>query len=214
LKEEGDAYMKLSKGDSLIRSKGYDMRLDDNLYIGINNESENEPYSAYFNGMEKTFGVYLLPDRKQNFPSAILYNPDRKLLVTGCKAVNYFGCYKKDGNSFRLLWENREEYTYSDNNNRVVFDRSRKGIYEMALTKDFIVTLQRDYKNDPTDELQVGRDVGKLPQTLFVYDYNGKLLKINNYNVPIVRIVGDIKTNTVYAIYADPDFKLGTTIIE
>ncbi|MDR0421595.1 MAG: hypothetical protein LBH72_01115, partial [Proteiniphilum sp.] len=140
--------------------------------------------------------------------------PDRELLVTGYRDVNYFGCYKKDDDSFRLLWENRKKYKYSYNNNRVVFEPSRKGIYEMTLTKDFIVTLQRDYKNDPTDESQVRRDAGKLPRTLFVYDYNGKLLKIINYNVPIGRIAGEIKTNTVYAIYADPDFKLGVTIIE
>ena len=47
----------------------------------------------------------------------------------------------------------------------------------MALTKDFIVAIQRDYEEDPTDESRVGRDIGKLPQTLFVYDYDGNLLK-------------------------------------
>jgi hypothetical protein len=51
----------------------------------------------------------------------------------------------------------------------------------MALTKDFIVTIQRDYEDDPTDESKVGRDIGKLPQTLFVYDYDGNLLKTINY---------------------------------
>jgi hypothetical protein len=83
----------------------------------------------------------------------------------------------------------------------------------MALTKDFIVTIQRDYEDDPTDESKVGRDIGKLPQTLFVYDYDGNLLKTINYSVPIGRIAGDIKTNTIYAIYADPDFKLGKSLI-
>lgn len=84
----------------------------------------------------------------------------------------------------------------------------------MALTRDYIVTLQRDYENDPTDESQVGRNFEKLPQTLFVYDYGGKLLKIINYNVPIGRIAGNMKSNMVYALIVDPDFKLGVTRIE
>lgn len=214
LNETGDAFVKRSEEDSLTRSKGYNTRLEDNLYIGFNKNNEEKAYKLYSNGVEKDFGEYILPDKKQDFGSFTLYNPDRELLVTGCWDVNYFSCYKKDGDNFRLVWENREEYKYSENNNRIVFDNSRKGVYEMTLTKDFIVTLQRDYENDPTDESQVGRDFEKLPQTLFVYDYDGNLLKIINYNVPITRIAGDVKTNTVYALYVDPDFILGVTTIE
>ena len=212
--ETGDAFIELPKEDSLIRSKGYNMRLDDHLYVGFNRNNEEKAYKLYSNGVEKDFGEYILPDKKQNFGSVILYNPDKELLVTGNMDVNYFSCYKKDDDNFRLIWENREEYKYSEDNNRVVFDNSRKGIYGMALTKDFIVALQRDYENDPTDESQVGRNFEKLPQTLFVYDYDGNLLKIINYNVPIGRIAGDIKTNMVYALYVDPDFKLGVSVIE
>jgi hypothetical protein len=212
--ETGDAFIERSKEDSLIRSKGYNMRLEDNLYIGFNRNNEDKAYKLYSNGVEKNFGEYILPDKKYNFGSIILYNPDKELLVTGSLDVNYFSCYIKDDDNFRLIWENREEYKYSENNNRIVFDSSKKGIYEMALTKDFIVALQRDYENDPTDESQVGRDFEKNPQTLFVYDYKGNLLKIINYNVPIGRIAGDQKTNMVYALCVDPDFKLGVSLIE
>lgn len=119
-------------------------------------------------------------------------------MLTGSWSVNYFSCYKKNDDNFRLIWENREEYKYSENNNRIVFDNSRKGIYEMALTKDFIVTLQRDYVNDPTDESQVGRNFEKNPKTLFVYDYDGNLLKIIHYNVPIGRIAQNGFPGTVW----------------
>lgn len=214
LKEGAEVFIGLSKEDSLIRSKGYNIRLEDNLYIGYNRNNEEKAYKLYCNDEEKEFGEYILPNKKQNFSSYISYNPDKKLLVIGSLDVNYIVCYKKDKDNFNLVWENKEDYKYSENENRIVFDRSRKGIYEMALTKDYIVTLQRDYENDPTDESQVGRDIEKLPKTLFVYDYKGKLLKIINYKVPIGRIAGEIKTNIIYSIYADPDFKLGTSLIE
>jgi hypothetical protein len=219
--ETGDAFIELTKEDSLIRSMGYNMRLEDHLFVGFNRNNEEKAYKLYSKGVEKDFGEYILPDKKQNFGTTILYNPDKELLITGSWDVNYFSCYKKDDDNFRLIWENREEYKYREDNNRVVFahsgdvdfDNSRKGIYGMALTKDFIVALQRDYENDPTDESQVGRNFEKLPQTLFVYDYDGNLQKIINYNVPIGRIAGDIKTNTIYTIYADPDFILGKTVL-
>lgn len=214
LKEDGDAFIKLSNEDSAIRSLGYNVRLEENLYLGINKENENGPYKLYSDGKEVKFGEYLLPNERKHSNSTILYNPKKKLLITGSTAVNYFSCYKKEKDNFKLIWENRKDYEYSINDGRVVFDRSRKGVYDMALTKDFIVAIQRDYEEDPTDESRVGRDIGKLPQTLFVYDYDGNLLKTINYSVPIGRIAGDIKTNTIYAIYAEPNFKLGMSLIE
>ena len=214
LKEDGDAFIKLSNEDSAIRSLGYNVRLEENLYLGINKENENGSYKLYSDGKEVEFGEYLLPNERKHSNSTILYNPKKKLLITGSTAVNYYSCYKKEKDNFKLIWENREDYEYSINDGRVVFDRSRKGMYDMALTKDFIVAIQRDYEEDPTDESKVGRDIGKLPQTLFVYDYDGNLLKTINYSVPIGRITGDINTNTIYAIYAEPDFKLGMSLIE
>jgi hypothetical protein len=206
-------FTNLSTEDSLIRAKGYDMRLGSNLYIGLNSSGENNPYKLYNNGKETTFGEYLLPEIKSHFGSTILFNPDRNLLVTGSFSVNYFSCYKKDNDNFNLIWERREGYDYNMQDGHVVFDRSRRGIYGMALTKDFIVTIQRDYQNDNTNEAEVGRNLEKLPRTLFVYDYEGSLLEIINYQVPIGRIAGDLETNMIYAIYADPDFMLGVTTI-
>lgn len=212
--EIDDTFIKLGKKDSLIRSRGYNKRLEDNLYLGVNRENEEGPYKLYANGEEKYFGKYLLPNEKKLTNSTLLYNSEKELLITGATAVNHFSCYKKEDDNFSLVWEKREDYEYNINDGRVVFDRSRKGVYDMALTKDFIVAIQRDYENDPTDESGVGRDIGKLPQTLFVYDYDGNLIKVINYNVPVGRITGDINTNTIYAIYAEPDFKLGKTVID
>lgn len=213
LKDGGDGFIKLSKEDSVIRDKGYDMRLEDSVYIAFNTKKEEAPYRLYSNGIEKNFGEYILKNEKQHFYPITLYNPEKKLLVMGSGPVNYFCCYKKVGDGFKLMWENRRHYVYGKHNGDIVFDNSRRGIYGMVLTKDFIVAIQRDYENDRTSETAVLKDLSLLPQTLFVYDYDGKLHKIINFKVPITSIAGDIKTNTIYAIYADPDFRLGKTVL-
>lgn len=90
----------------------------------------------------------------------------------------------------------------------MILNRKKENAKELALTKDYIVTLQRDYLNDPTDETTVGRDFTKLPQTLFLYDYKSNLKKIIHLQMPILRIAADSKSNTVYAITVNPDFML------
>lgn len=213
LKESDNAFVKPSPEDSVIRSLGYNTRLENELYLGINRDNVIAPYKLYYDGKEMNFGEFLLPNERKHSNVIILYNPVKKLLVTAGTAVEYFGCYKKGEDNFSLIWENRENYKYDIYDGRVVFEQSKRGVYGMAITKDFIVTIQRDYEHDSTDESKVGQDISKLPKTLFVYDYNGNLLKKIDYNVPIGRIAGDINTNTIYAIYADPDFKLGKSLI-
>lgn len=211
---EGDGFVELSKADSLIRAKGYDMRLENDLYIAFNSKDDDTPYRLYFNGLEKNFGKYILKDEKQHFYPTTLYNPDKKLLIMGSGVVNYFCCYKWEGSDFKLMWENRHHYVYGKHHGLIIFDNSRVGAYDIALTKDFIVTIQRNYENDRTSETAAMKDFRLLPQTLFVYNYDGKLLKIINYKVAISNIAGDIQTNKIYAIFANPDFMLGVTTIE
>lgn len=212
--EKSDGFINLTKEDSIIRAKGYTMRLEDNLYIDYNTKRNAlSPYKLYSNGIEKNFGEYILKNEKEHFYPTILYNPNKKLLMIGSGPLNYLCCYKKEGDDFKLIWENRENYMYGKHNGKIVFDNSRTGMYGMTITKDFIVTIQRDYDNDRTSETAVLKDIGLLPQTLFVYNYNGKLLKIINYRVPIKCITGELKTNMIYAIYDYPNFKIGASLI-
>lgn len=136
----------------------------------------------------------------------ILYNPDKQLLIYSVIPFPYMAAYKKQGESFTLAWEQKEKADYTISNGEVKLDKSQNGAMELALTKDYIVTLQRDYTQDNTDESTVGRDTEKLPTTLFLYDYQGSLKKILNLNVPTIRIAADYRTNEVYAICVDPDF--------
>lgn len=215
LKNNNDGFIKLSrKEDSIIRAKGYDIRLEEDLYIAFNSKKEVPPYRLYSNGIEKNFGEYILKNEKEHFYPATLYNPDKKLLVMSSGILDYLCCYKKEGDNFKLKWEKRHHYVYGKHNGTIVFDNSRVGSHGMTLTKDFIVTIQRDYENDRTSETAAMKDPKLLPQTLFVYNYDGKLCKIINYQVPISKICGDMKTNDIYAVFVASDFKLGVTRIE
>lgn len=42
----------------------------------------------------------------------------------------------------------------------------------------------------------------------FVYDYDGKLLKIVNLGMPVMRIAADGRSNALYVIGVNPDFAL------
>ena len=120
----------------------------------------------------------------------------------------YIAAYHKNNFNFKLMWEKKGEMDYTIIENELILNKKRKGAAELALTKDYIVTLQRDYQNDPTDETTVGRDFNKIPQTIFLYDYKSNLKKIVHLHTPILRIAADTKSNTVYAIVINPDFTL------
>jgi hypothetical protein len=215
LKNNNDGFIKFSrKEDSIIRAKGYDIRLEEDLYIAFNSKKEDAPYRVYNNGLEKNFGEYILKNEKEHFYPATLYNPDKKLLVMSSGILDYLCCYKKEGDNFKLKWEKRHHYVYGKHNGSIVFDNSRVGSHGMTLTKDFIVTIQRDYENDRTSETAAMKDPKLLPQTVFVYDYDGTLRKIINYQTPISKICGNENSNDIYAIFGAPDFKFGVTSIE
>ena len=76
------------------------------------------------------------------------------------------------------------------------------------MSKDYIITLERDRDRDPIDESTVGRDVSKCPHTVFLYDYDGNLVKIVDLGIPVMRIAADCQDNVLYAIGADPDYIL------
>lgn len=157
------------------------------------------------------FGKYPFDEEAENNYNVsqgnIAYNPQIGYFIYSAMSAPYIAAYQKKGNDFTLLWEKKGEMDYSLSDKKIVLDRKRTGAMELALTKDYIVTLQRDYVNDATDESKVGRDFTKLPQTLFLYDYTtGDLLKILHLHLPILRIAADIRSNTVYAIAVNPDF--------
>jgi len=53
--------------------------------------------------------------------------------------------YQQDEDKFPLVWEWRTDGDeYEIRNNEVIFDRRVKGVRGLCMSKDFIITLQRD----------------------------------------------------------------------
>lgn len=182
------------------------IEIDYNKILTLNTHKE-KPFQI--NNYE--FGEYPFKDVHNNYDVSqgnIAYKKDSGYLVYATMSYPYIALYKNNNNEFELLWDKRGEMDYEIIKNNVILDKKRGGISEIALTKDYIVTLERDREVDKTDVSTVGRDFNKLAQTLFVYNYNSELIKIVNFNLPILRIAGNPKKNIIYAIIVDDDFKI------
>ncbi len=142
------------------------------------------------------------------FQGAIFFNPQRNLLVYSTNRFPSFSFYKlsKKG-TFELQDEVVPNINYEIVNNELVFPEDiHGGGPDITATKDYIIKIERDKKYDKTTAK--GRDFTKLPQTLFLYSYEGELQKIVNMKTPLLRVAGDFSDNMIYAINADPEFKL------
>lgn len=53
------------------------------------------------------------------------------------------------------------------------------------------------------DETTVGRDASKCPHTVFLYDYEGHLIKIVDLGMPIMRIAADRTSNVLYGHWCE-----------
>jgi len=135
-------------------------------------------------------------DRYSAFQGTICHHPTKKVLVYSTSNLPYMAIYTKKDEKYVLSKE-------------ILFEEdSERGISEMALTKDYIVTLERDLSIDQTDPKTVGRDINKLPRTIFLYTYDLKLKQIINLGMPVIRLSADPSTNTVYAITVNPEFNI------
>lgn len=94
-------------------------------------------------------------------------------------------------------------------------DTPRYAPTAIAITKDYIVSIERDeerpsaslHSNRSTDG---GRRFSKATPTVFVYDYDLNLLKIVDVGMPVFRIAADCWSNEVYLIGVNPDFCIAT----
>ena len=81
----------------------------------------------------------------------------------------------------------------------------------IALTKDYIVTIERDKRTKETtvesrSENRFLRSFSKSPQTLFVYDYNFQLKRILNTRIPMFRLAATGNDNVLYFIGVKDEF--------
>lgn len=181
----------------------------ENLYISKTENGDEHYFRALVHGQSMEFGNYPIPQVKEHLGGGIVYNQARGVLVSACFKFPYLTLYKNDGTTFSLVWEYKSDNNeYEVHDSQIIFDRKVGGIFELCISKDYIIALQRDRTKDDTDESTVGRNASKCPHTVFLYDYEGNLVKIIDLGIPVMRIAAEEKDNTLYAIGVNPDFVL------
>ena len=181
-------------------------------YIYLNPNSK-QPFSLVENGIKKeSFGDTPIKKEVSNgyhvFQGSIAYNPENKHFIYTNFYFQYMAIYKKTDNSFELKNETTNIKSDKIVDGKLIIDRTRKGISSLVLTKDYIVCHQRDYSSDDMDETTVGRDFSKVPKTVFLYNYDGKLLRIVNLKYPVIRIAANIDSNDLYAVILNEEFQI------
>ena len=202
-----DAFIPMTEEERLSRPVMTEYAKD--VYIGIADVDAEYCFETLLYGQASSFGNYPIPQVKQYLGGEKEYNASRGVFAYSCYDFPYLALYRQDEDKFSLAWEWRSDGDeYEIRNNEVIFDRRVKGIRALGMSKDFIITLQRDRRKDDTDESTVGRNASKCPRTVFLYDYDGNLVKIVDLGIPVMRIASEEQSNTLYAIGVNPDFVL------
>lgn len=199
-----DYYIELPKAEGF---KGAE--LEENMYF--RNAPDSIPYYFELTVNDNTvyFGNYPIENERFHVGGNIAYDPVKGHLVYATWDFPYMALYQKEKNSFKLLHERKKKPEYHVADGKLFLEnREKVGAFSVILLKDYIVTLERDYQTDNTNEMTVGRDFTKCPQTIFLYDYELNLKKIVNLRMPIVRITGSATNNMVYAMVVNPEFTL------
>lgn len=154
--------------------------------------------------MEKYKNAYYL------YQGQLAYNADKNLVVYNCMSIPYIATYLWNNGKLTLGNEilGKMESRVQDGN-FILDKQAKRGAMDLALTQKNIVTLDRDVVVEgEKPESKSPLDPSILPHSLFVYDYDLTLTHIVNTKFPILRICGDTKTNSIYAIVLDPDYTL------
>lgn len=184
-------------------------KMDHEMYISATENGSEMYFKTLINGQKSFWGVYPIQEMKEHIGIYESYDPKEGLFVITSFNFPYLALYKKEDTTFTLQWErksNKENYIITDD--RIVFDRKIKGARDVCMSKDYIITLERDRERDPMDETTVRRNISKCPRTVFLYDYSGALLKIVDLGMPVMRIAANRDSNTLYVIGGNPDYVL------
>src|SRR5690554_2333018 len=144
----------------------------------------------------------------------IAYNYHNETLVYAMIGYPFLAIYRKYDDGFKLVGKNEGDQSYSFSKKKIILDSKRRGIFSIALTQNYIIAHQRDYAQNVSNERSAGLDVSKAPSTLFLYNYNGDLVKIVDLGVPIVRLNSNFHSRVLYAVVANPDYSLVRVVID
>lgn len=139
------------------------------------------------------------------FQGKVAYNPFNEMLFYSTSNFRYTALYKRNDVKWELIKETKIP-EYSVRNGELKFNKKIKGITEVALTKNYIVTAEYLDETITSKDLRLNNYI--LPEVLCVYDYNLELIKVLKVNKPILRIGGNHDSDDIFAIVEDPDFKI------
>ncbi len=165
-------------------------------------------------GKEKYLKNTIIEEKIKNgydvFQGEIAYNYNSNKIIFAPYMFPYVAIYQKNNfGDFKLKQEIKKKTDYHIVNKNLMFhDNSLYGAFDMTLSKDYIVLLQFEKDNTKKRRSSIGRDFSKLPQTLFVYSYNGEIKKIINLKIPVLRIASNPDTNELFFIGVNPEFTI------
>lgn len=179
----------------------------------VYNPGEDHLFELWYPGKTIPFGQFEIEGMEipPNYLQGEMgYHSQRELLIYTNFYLPYISVYEYTGTSFKLQREHRGFETVPSKGGKFQPDRTKSGVTDLTLSKDYIVCKQRDYEKDDMDESTVGMDVSKLPHTVFLYSYkNLKLEGIVNLGLPVLRIACSEDNNTLYAVVSqDGQFKV------
>lgn len=195
-----------------ISSREQDLKMDKmdhDIYIKPTKRGSDTYFRTIISGQESFWGVYPIQEMKEHVGIYEAYDPLEGFFVISSFKFPYLALYKRENSTFTLQWErksNNENYIIADGN--IIFDRKISGARDVCMSKDYIITLERDREKDPMDESTVRRNISKCPRTVFLYDYSGHLIKIVDLGMPAIRIAADRNSNVLYIIGGNPDYVL------
>lgn len=184
-------------------------KMDHELYIKSTDNGSETYFRTIIDGQESFWGVYPIPEMKVHIGGYTSYDPVEGLFVFSSFNFPYLALYKRENSTFTLQWEyksDKENYIITDD--KIIFNRTIKGVRDVCMSRDYIITLERDREKNPIDETTVRRNISKCPRTVFLYDYTGHLLKIVDVGMPVMRIAADRSSNVLYIIGGNPDYVL------
>jgi len=188
------------------------LRVDDSIFIGANYESSPFTIIDLSTSEEIEFGNFPISEKvinaKDIFQGTVKFNKDLNFLVYASFSTKYLSFYSfdKDIKKPTLIWEkNMVEPKFRIIANQLEWENDQeKGFSDLCFTKDFIVVSFKEGSNIRDK----GRGTEMIPQSLYVFDYDGNLVKHLVSSVPILRLADNLESNTVFAIGATPEFCL------
>lgn len=189
-----------------------------NRYVCVSSEREY-PFILYADGIEATFGNYpmdykAITNAAEVFQGITTYNPYTSKLLYSIPELSYIALYKQENKKFVKQWEKQFpglDYKIDHNGVLHINKVTNPAPSAMAMTKDYIVTIERDShtketKAESDSDNRFLRNFSKSPQTLFVYDYDFNLKRILHTQIPMFRLSASGNNNTIYFIGVKGEF--------